>query len=150
MDCLHRPAALDKAGSQVVEKLGIAGPVAHAAEVAGSPHKARSEMMLPDPVDHDTRSEGISRIGYRLGKLQTAAALFKRLRRAFAQDRQKTMRNGLTEILRGATDVDALDLLLGGVFDNVRKRIRRRQSAFQNGQFGAHRIQMPLPRTLQK
>ena len=82
-------------------------------------------MMLPNPVDHDTRSEGITRIGDRLGKFQTAAALLERLRRAFAKDRQKTMRNGLTEIFRGATNVDALDLRLGGVLNNVRKRIKK-------------------------
>src|SRR5258708_30023069 len=121
----------------MIQQLGIARPVAHTAEVAGSSDNARSEMMLPDPVNHHTCSQRILRIGDRFRKLQTAAALRKRLWLAFAQNRQETMRDGLAEILRRATDVDALDLRLGGILDNMRERIRRRQAALQNGQLGA-------------
>ena len=59
MQRLDVPAARDEFRRQPVEQLGMAGCLAHAAEVARRAGQAPPEMVLPDPVDDDAGREGI-------------------------------------------------------------------------------------------
>jgi hypothetical protein len=49
------PALRDELGREPVEQLGMARALAEAAEVAGGPHEATAEVILPEPVDHHPR-----------------------------------------------------------------------------------------------
>src|SRR5580700_8431344 len=73
MHLLHAPAALYKIAGQIIQKLGMRGTGAHAAEIAGRGDDAVSEMIVPDAIHHHARGQWIRRIGEPGGQ-GTAAA----------------------------------------------------------------------------
>ena len=60
---LDAPAVRDHLGGEPVEQLGVRGSPAIEPEIAGRLDQSRSEMCLPEPVDHDPREQRISRAG---------------------------------------------------------------------------------------
>ena len=71
---LDRPAGGDESAGQPVEQLGVAGPFAQDAEVAGGGDQPPAEVVLPDPVDHHARGQRVVGTRDRAGQLEPAAA----------------------------------------------------------------------------
>ena len=63
VELLERPAALDEAARQPVEKLGMGGFTADRAEVARRVDDAAAEVPVPDAVDDDSRGERVLGVG---------------------------------------------------------------------------------------
>ncbi len=61
VDRLDRPAAGDEPGGEPVEQLGMGRRLAAEPEVGRRGDDSPAEVVLPDPVDHDTWRQGIAR-----------------------------------------------------------------------------------------
>ncbi len=56
---LDGPARRDEARGQEIQQFGVRGPVASRAEVVGGADQSLAEVVLPDPVDHHPRRQGM-------------------------------------------------------------------------------------------
>ena len=74
VDRLHRPAAADEVGGEPVEQFRMRRPPAADAEIVRRGDEAAAEVMLPDPVDHHSRREGMIGARQPLGQFEPAAA----------------------------------------------------------------------------
>ena len=110
MHRLERPAPGDQLAGQPVEQLGMAGFLAHGAEVVGRLDDPFAEMVLPDPVDQHARQERVGRgIDHPPGQLEPAAAAGSPADESEpAQDLQEPPRDDLAEVFVTAPDVDPL------------------------------------------
>ena len=103
IDLRLQPRATISRG-QPVEQLGVRGRAAVEAEVAGRLDQARSEVCLPEPVDHDPREERVLRAGNPRRQPPRAAA--PRARRAAGRTRRPGATTAATP--PAATDVTRL------------------------------------------
>ena len=62
IDLMLQPC-VDHLGGQPFEQLGVRGSAAVEPEIAGRLDQARSEVCLPETVDHDPREERVLRAG---------------------------------------------------------------------------------------
>src|SRR4051812_46931986 len=98
MERLDRPLVFHQPGGEIVQQFLMGRPRPVAAEVTGSLHDAAAEMMLPDSVDDDARSERVARVRDPLRQFQTAAALREWLGFAGAQNRRQMPRHDVAAI----------------------------------------------------
>ena len=75
---LHRPAVGDEGVREPIQQLGMGWKLAADPEVAGRSDQSRSEVVHPDPVDHDARRERIVFVCDRLRQFEASAAIFER------------------------------------------------------------------------
>src|SRR4026209_2167691 len=59
VQCLEAPFLFHELGCQKIQQLWMRGPVAVDAKVAGCPNQSFAEMVLPNAVYDDTRSQRI-------------------------------------------------------------------------------------------
>ena len=75
VDRLDRPAGGDEPGGEPVEQLGMGRRFAAEPEVGRRGDDPPAEVVLPDPVDHDARRQGIVGLSQPLRQLEPSAAL---------------------------------------------------------------------------
>ena len=127
---------------QIVQQFGMAGPVAHLAEVAGRAHDARAEMIEPDAIHHHARGQRIGRAGDRFGEFSPPAPSLEGPRFAIAQDGKEAPRRLFAQALLVAPDANTFVLRFLDVLDDVRERILPRQHRLEPGMLGAEIVQV--------
>ena len=147
---LDRHPALDEARRQVLEQLGVRGPLAHHPEVAGGVDDARAHVPAPDSVHNDARGDRVPGDGLR--ELQPAASPGVRLGALLVEDGQKAARHRLAQVRGAAADVQGdvrqiLGLLVGHAHreGQVRKLLLQLLDAFAHGRDMVHRHAPELP-----
>ena len=75
MQPLDAPPVFHELRRQPVEQFGVRGPFAGHAEIVDGPDDATSEVVLPDPVHHDSRGERMVRPRQPASESETAARL---------------------------------------------------------------------------
>ena len=70
-----RQPLVDQLARQPIEQLGMRRPAAAEAKVAGRADQPLTKMMMPDAIDHHSRSERIVRAGDPSGQCQAPLGL---------------------------------------------------------------------------
>src|SRR6185503_20875011 len=91
VQCLDRHAVPDEELREVIEQLRMTRPLAVHAEIARRVDEARAEVLLPDPIHDEARSNRLPDAG--LVHLEAATALRKLLPLGLAKHGQKPARN---------------------------------------------------------
>ena len=130
---LHPESALDKLIGQPVEQFRMAGTASHPAEIVGGRDNTGSEVILPDPIHHHSRSQGIRAVRNPLRECESRrrnlVAPFRRVIRQQNTDRPHAdLLTGLGRIA-ACQHVDG-DVFPGTIFDGLQNRKRWRKFGF--------------------
>jgi len=138
-----RPAVLDEISGQPFEQVGVSRLFAERTEVAGAADQPAAEVPGPDTVDEHLGRERVRRGHQGVGQSQPSAALRERLRIGVGQQPQEAARCDWTGLAEVAPQGDR-HVLVAGVAENVRRRIRRRCRFAERLQLGLLAGQVPL------
>src|ERR1051325_6224574 len=100
-------------------------------EVTRGKHQAGAEMMLPDTVHDDARGKRVRGIGDRLRKLEALLAFVEWPRLAGRKDGEEARGRRIAFGVAIASDPDKLLRGVGVLFDDLQKRILRREGLLQ-------------------
>src|ERR1041385_7876644 len=114
-------------------------------EVTRGKHQAGAEMMLPDTVHDDARGKRVRGIGDRLRKLEALLAFVEWPRLAGRKDGEEARGRRIAFGVAIASDPDKLLRGVGVLFDDLQKRILRRERLLQPVGLGAQIGQVRLP-----
>ena len=67
MELLDRPTLFHKTRGQIIEQFGMSRRIGPQTEIARGPDQWRAEMIHPNAIDEDARSQRIVRIDDRFG-----------------------------------------------------------------------------------